>query len=172
MARIPSSHGTGHYSLSDFKSIGKNVVLEAGVLIFHPETISIGNNVYIGHNTILKGYFKNEMVIGDDTWIGQNCFFHSAGGLSVGAAVGIGPCVKVITSYHAGDDIKVPILHTELLMRPVRIGGNSDIGVGAIVLPGVSIGYGSIIGAGAVVTRDVPDFVVAAGSPARILRRR
>ena len=54
------SHGTGEFSKADFKSLGEKVIIEAGVLIFHPENITIGNNVYIGHNTILKGYFKNK----------------------------------------------------------------------------------------------------------------
>ena len=68
------SEGTGGFDIKDFKSIGDNVVFEMGVLVFHPEKISIGRNVYVGHNTILKGYYKNEFIIGDHTWIGQGCF--------------------------------------------------------------------------------------------------
>ena len=49
---------------------------------------------------------------------------------------------------------------------------DADLGVGAIVLPGVHVGRGAVVGAGAVVTRDVPAYAVVAGSPARILRHR
>lgn len=79
MGKLYKSHGNGFFKEDDFKKIGKNVIFEDNVLVFHPENIEIGNNVYIGHNTILKGYYRNAMIIGDDTWIGQFCFFHSAG---------------------------------------------------------------------------------------------
>jgi acetyltransferase-like isoleucine patch superfamily enzyme len=61
---------------------------------------------------------------------------------------------------------------TDLVTRPVRIGAGADIGTGAVILPGVSIGRRAIIGAGAVVTKSVPAYAIAAGVPARVLRRR
>ena len=68
------SHGTGKINLKSLHHLGKGVTLEAGVLIFHPENISILDNVYVGHNTILKAYYKNKLIIGEGTWIGQQCF--------------------------------------------------------------------------------------------------
>ena len=166
------SHGTGEFKLEDFASLGAGVVFEPGVLVFHPETIDVGEDVYVGHQTILKGYFKNRMNIGAGTWIGQQCFFHSAGGLTIGRDVGIGPGVKIITSAHAEEGIKRPILYSQLEFAAVTIEDGSDIGVGAVILPGVTIGRGAQIGAGAVVSRDVPAYAVAAGVPARVLRSR
>jgi len=98
--RMYGSHGSGKFKREDFKKIGDNVIFEEDVLVFYPENIEIGNNIYIGHNTILKGYYKNKMKIGDHTWIGQGCFFHSAGGIKIGKAVGIGPKVKILTYVH------------------------------------------------------------------------
>jgi acetyltransferase-like isoleucine patch superfamily enzyme len=170
--RSPRSHGTGEFQRKDFRSLGKNVVFERGVLVFHPENIEISDNVYVGHQTILKGYYKNVMHIGSGTWIGQQCFFHSAGGLSIGRNVGIGPSVRIITSYHKEEGIKKPILHSRVEFGSVIIEDDCDIGVGSIILPGITIGRGTQIGAGAVVTKDIPSFVVAAGVPARILRCR
>ncbi len=166
------SHGDGRFDLRDFRFVGENVVLEANVLVFHPETITLGANVYVGHNTILKGYYLNEMVIGDHTWIGQGCFLHSAGGISIGRAVGIGPMVKIITSAHRDDRLEIPVLHQELEFRKVTVEDGSDIGIGAILLPGVRVGEGAIVGAGSVVTQDVPPYTVVGGVPARLLRRR
>lgn len=167
-----TGHGDGNFRPEEFRSLGENVIFEQGVLVFHPENIEIGHNVYIGHNTILKGYYKNRMVIGDNSWIGQNCFFHSAGGLTIGSYVGIAPGVKIITSAHNEIPESAPVLRNELLLKEVRIDDGCDIGLGAILLPGVKIGAGAIVGAGSVVTADVAPGTVVAGSPARFLRQR
>lgn len=166
------SHGTGEFSPSQFARLGQNVVFETGVLVFHPENIEIGSNVYVGHYTILKGYYKNKMIIGDGTWIGQQCFFHSAGGLTIGCNVGIGPGVKIVTSSHGLDELDKPILHSTIHFAPVVIGDDCDVGVGAIILPGVRIGRGAQVGAGAVVASDVEDYAIVAGVPARVVRMR
>jgi acetyltransferase-like isoleucine patch superfamily enzyme len=112
------------------------------------------------------------MTIGEGTWIGQQCFFHSAGGIEIGSHVGIGPAVKILTSSHTLGNIQSPILHNPVEFAPVKIGSNSDIGVGAIILPGVNIGVGAQVGAGAVVTQSVEDYAVVAGVPAKILYYR
>ncbi|MEE2829516.1 MAG: DapH/DapD/GlmU-related protein [Myxococcota bacterium] len=167
-----SSHGSGDFSSSQFGRLGDNVILEAGVLVFHPENIELGNNVYVGHNTILKGYHEGTMRFGDDCLIGQQCFFHSAGGLEIGRAVGIGPGVRILTSTHEDPGHDQPIMEGALSFGRVQIGDGSDLGMGCHVLPGVTIGRGVQVGAGAVVTEDVPDFAVVAGVPARIIRYR
>ncbi len=166
------SHGTGQIDRDQFAAVGTNVIFEPGVLVFHPESIRVGSNVYVGHNAILKGYFQNQMVIGDNTWIGQQCFFHSGGGLRIGSRVGIGPGVKIITSYHIEEGPDTPILFSNIEVSEVVIEDDCDVGVGAIILPGVTVGRGSMIGAGAVVTTDVEPFSVMAGVPARLLRKR
>lgn len=169
---VMKSHGNGEYTLSQFARLGENVVIEAGVLVFHPENIELGNHIYVGHHTILKGYYRNRMVIGDGTWIGQQCFFHSAGGLIIGKNVGIGPGVKIITSSHRLDELDRPILHSTIEFAPVILEDGCDIGTGAIILPGVRVGKGAQVGAGAVVTEDVKDYSVVAGVPARLIRSR
>lgn len=166
------SHGDGSFTISQFKKIGSNVIFEKDVLVFHPENIILGSNIYIGHQAILKGYHNNDLEIGDGTWIGQQCFFHSAGGLIIGRNVGIGPGVKIITSLHGEEGVNIPILHSKLAFQPVVVDDDADIGVGAIVLPGVSIGKGAQVGAGAVVTKDVPPYHVVAGVPAKTIKIR
>lgn len=166
------SHGDGRFSPDQFRARGTHLVFEEGVLVFHPENITLGENVYIGHRTILKGYYKNSFSIGDDVWIGQDCFLHAAGGLTIGSRIGIGPRVSILTSRHGEEGREVPILLSNLEFGPVVIEDDSDIGLGTIILPGVHVGRGAQIGAGAVVTRDVPPYSVVAGSPARLLRMR
>ncbi len=166
------SHGDGAPDLSGLAHLGKDVIIEAGVLIFHPENIEIGDDVYVGHNTMLKGYHKNKMEIGDGAWIGQQCFLHSAGGIKIGRNVGIGPAVKIITSHHEADDKKKPILHTPIAFKPVVIEDGADIGTGSVILPGVTVGEGAQVGAGAVVCADVEAHTVVGGVPAKLLKRR
>ncbi|MGH7183761.1 MAG: acyltransferase [Nitrospiraceae bacterium] len=166
------SHGSGKFLRAQFKRIGRSVIIEPGVLVFHPENITLGNHIYIGHYTILKGYYRGQMKVGDGTWIGQQCFFHSAGNLTIGKYVGIGPGVKIITSIHGEAGISKPIIHSQIEFAPVIIEDGADIGAGATILPGVRIGKGAQIGAGAVVSRDVQAHTVVAGVPARLLRVR
>ena len=166
------SHGTGEFQPSQLARVGARVVFEPGVLVFHPENVEIGDDVYVGHYTILKGYYVNRMIIGDGSWIGQQCFLHSGGGLTIGRHVGLGPGVKIVTSAHRLDEVDKPILHSAIDFAPVAIGDGSDVGAGAVILPGVRIGAGVQVGAGAVVAEDVPDYAVVAGVPARVVRMR
>lgn len=165
------THGTGRPPWN-FRTIGEGVAIENECLVFFPEHISLGSNIYVGHQTILKGYHINEMVIGDGTWIGQQCFFHSAGGIRIGKNVGIAPCVKILTSVHREGNPEEPIMHQPLDFKAVVIEDGCDIGIGATILPGVTIGRNSQIGAGAVVLHDVPPYSVVAGVPAKVLRSR
>lgn len=167
-----ASHGTGEIVRGAFAALGENVIFESGAMVFHPEQISIGENVYVGHYAILKGYYKNRMVIGDNVWIGQHCLLHSAGGLTIGTNVGIGPGVRITTARHAELGRDMPILFAALTEAPVVLKDECNIGVNAVILSGVTIGRGAQVGAGAVVVDDVPDFAVVAGVPARLQRFR
>jgi acetyltransferase-like isoleucine patch superfamily enzyme len=166
------SHGTGAFTRAELKRCPASVVLEPGALVFHPENVSLDEDVYVGHYAILKGYHRNELVVGAGSWIGQAAFLHAAGGITVGRDVGIGPHVCVLTSTHADPGRERPIMAGAIEARPVVLEDGCDLGVGAIVLPGVTVGRGAQVGAGAVVTRDVEPYAVVAGNPARVLRVR
>jgi len=171
--RVARSHGSGAFSPADLARCGQGVVFEPGVLVFHPENVEIADDVYVGHYAILKGYYQNRLVIGARSWIGQQCFFHAAGGITLGERVGVGPGAKILTSTHElPADASVPIMDGALRFAPVVVGDGADIGVGAILLPGVTVGAGAQIGAGAVVTHDVPARAIAAGVPARVIGQR
>lgn len=170
---IFKSHGTGKFKRNDFARIGKNVIFEPGVLVFHPENIEIGSDVYIGHNTILHGYYKNKLRIGSGVFISPNCFIHSSCDLTIKDKVGIGPGVKMLGTPHdlSKDDLG-PINLLPLAFQPITIEEGCDIGMGAIVLGGVVLGQGTQVGAGAVVTRSTEPFSVVAGVPAKKIRMR
>ena len=148
---------------------GENVIIEDGVRIFHPENVYIGNNVYIGHDTILKGYYAGILRIGDNVWIGQQCFLHAGGGLTIGRNVGIGPQVKMHAARHAPPEDGRPLLFSPIELRPIVIEDDVNVGLGATVMGGVTVTAGCRIGAGAVVTKTFPPHSVVAGVPAAIL---
>ena len=153
------------------RRFGHSVYIGSGVGFKHLETFEIGNGVFIGAQTYVQGRFDGKCVIGDHVWIGPQSYF-DARDLIIEDYVGWGPGAKVLGSTHTGVPIEVPIIQTDLEIKPVRVGAWADIGTNAVVLPGVTIGKGSIVGAGAVVTNDVPPFAIVAGVPARFLRWR
>jgi len=156
----------------DLRACGDGVIIEPGAIILHPENVTLGDRVYVGHYAVINGYHVGRVLVGAGTWIGQHCLLHGAGGLVLDAEVGVGPGCRILTSTHADPGPDAPIMSGALVLAPVTIGEGSDLGCNAVILPGVTIGRGVQVGAGAVVREDVPDFAVAAGVPARVVRQR
>jgi galactoside O-acetyltransferase len=153
------------------RGFGDGVRVGRGALFRHPETFEIGSGVFIGEQSMLQGRFDGTCVVGDRVWIGPQCYF-DARELVIEEFVAWGPGAKVLGSAHTATPVDVPVAQTDLEIRPVRICAWADIGVNAIILPGVTVGRGAIVGAGAVVTKDVPPFSIVAGVPAKFLRWR
>lgn len=153
------------------RSFGDGVQVSRGAMFKHPETFSIGSGVFIGEQAMIQGRFDGRCEIGDHTWVGPQAYF-DARDLVIEEHVGWGPGAKVLGSVHTGLPVDLPIIRTDLEIRPVVVEAGADIGVNAVILPGVRIGRGAIVGAGAVVTEDVEPMTVVAGVPARLLRRR
>ena len=153
------------------RGAGHGLAVSRGALAKHLETFVIGDGVFIGEHALIQGRFDGRCEIGNRVWIGPHSYLHACD-LVIEDDVGWGPGAKVLGSEHTGRPLDVPIIQTDLEIRPVRIGAGADIGVNAVILPGVTIGAGAIVGAGAVVTTDVPPNAVVAGVPARVIRMR
>jgi acetyltransferase-like isoleucine patch superfamily enzyme len=116
--------------------------------------------------------YEPRLRIGDHARIGHLFCVSCAGSIDIGADVLISERVFIGDSDHEWRDPSVAVIAGPLTdPQPVTIGAGAFIGVGAIVLPGVTIGERAFVGAAAVVTRDVPARCVAAGNPARVIRR-
>lgn len=150
---------------------GGGLNIGSGAGFKHPETFEIGNGVFIGAQAYVQGRYDGTCVIGDNVWIGPQAFL-DARDLVIEECVGWGPGAKLLGSSHTAVPIDVPIIRTDLEIKPVRVGAWADIGTNATILPGVTIGKGAIVGAGAVVVSDVAPFSVVAGVPAKFLRWR
>jgi len=114
------------------------------------------------------------MRLGRGCYLNKNVRLGSSGSasLSLGDKVMVGPNVVMDTSRHNDARTDVPMQDQGMAYAPIAIGDGVWIGANAVVTCGVTVGRGCIIGAGAVVTRDVPDFAVVGGVPARLIRMR
>jgi acetyltransferase-like isoleucine patch superfamily enzyme len=153
------------------RSFGNGVTIAPQAGFRYPETFEIGDGVFIGSQVYIQGRFDGRCVIGKKVWLGPQVYL-DARDLMIGDHVGMGPGSKVLGSQHTGRPFDVPIIETDLEIKPVVIEDWADVGTNAVILPGVTIGRGAIVGAGAVVTRDVPPFAVAAGVPAKVVNWR
>lgn len=129
------------------------------------------SHIRIGRETSIALYTEirapRKIVIGENCAINQRCYLDGRGKLIIGNNVNIGRCVSIYTASHDYNNSKFP-----MITKPVQIGNDVWIASHAIVLPGVGIGKGAVIAAGAVVTKDVEEFSVVAGNPAKEVRKR
>jgi acetyltransferase-like isoleucine patch superfamily enzyme len=150
---------------------GAGLQVGSGAAFRHAETFEWGEGVFVGAQANIQGRFDVRCTIGDNSWIGPQAFL-DARDLVIGESVGWGPGAKILGSAHTGVPVDVPVIATDLEIKPVRIEDWADVGTNATVLPGVTVGKGALVGAGAVVVEDVEPFTVVAGVPAKPIRRR
>lgn len=152
------------------RSFGRNVRVGPGVLVLHPETFEVGDDVAIGSGTFLQGRFDGWCRIGPGTTIGPQAYLHCIDA-ELGEGVRWGAGAKMLGGEHTGVPADVPVIRTDIVIRPVRIGPRASIGAAAVILPGVTVGEGAVVMPAAIVTRDVPPGAWVTGVPARVVDR-
>lgn len=111
------------------------------------------------------------VTLGNNSNLSRNCWL--LGDITIGDNVVMAPEVIILTSNHDFISTAQPIISQgQQEIKPVVIGDDVWIGVRAIILPGVKVGSHSIIGAGSIVTKDVPEWAIVAGNPARVIKYR
>ncbi len=111
--------------------------------------------------------YGSNIELGERVFFNFNCIVLDVCPVRIGSFTMFGPAVQVLTPMHP---MNAELRRREEFGKPVEIGSDVWVGAGALILPGVRIGSRSVIGAGSVVTRDVPDGVLAAGNPCRVVR--
>lgn len=111
--------------------------------------------------------------IGRGSEIGERCRISIANSLEIGEKVLLSPNVYITDCDHEYRNIKIPVIDQGIVQRGQRvsIGEGSYIGINAVIVGNVKIGKHCVIGANSVVTKDVPDYCVAVGSPARVIKK-
>ncbi|KAJ3049536.1 hypothetical protein HK097_009469 [Rhizophlyctis rosea] len=130
-----------------FGKVGENPYIEPPFKCDYGANIEIGDNVYMNFNTTILDCAK----------------------VTIGSNVMFAPNVSLYAATHPTD----PVLRNQgkEMAYPITIGKGSWIGGNVVILPGITIGEGVTVGAGSVVTKDVPDYCVVVGNPARIVKR-
>lgn len=139
--------------------------------------VTIGNNFSLGRNSTIEctGVIRDlgdSLIIGDDVGISANAFFSVRGKVSIGSSTIFGPGVKLFSENHIFTDRDTPIYLQGADKKGITIGEDCWIGADAIILDGVTIGKGSIVASGAVVNKDVPEYSIVGGVPAKIIGNR
>jgi len=184
------------YYRMQFKSMGENVYIGAGVKIVNPQYISIGNNVHIsdgvtliargekgitiGNRVTLKDrvYLDTEnadvgyITVADKVYIGTGTTLFGHVGLEIGEYSLLAQNITITPYSHIFEDPETPIIKQGGHMDKVVIGRDCYLGMNVCVLYSANIGEGSVIGSGAVVVKPIPPFSVAVGNPAKVIRKR
>ena len=154
------------------------------VICFPPETIMNERFIEIGSGTMIGPYVSlsagmvpgQECVTNPVVRIGDRCLIGRGSGIvghlsiDIGDDVWTGHYVYITDQNHGYDDPRLPVSKQSQPERPVSIGDGSWLGHGTVVLPGAQIGRHVVIGANSVVSGTIPDFSVAVGAPARVVK--
>jgi len=161
-----------------FHGFGKRSVISLPFRSGMESRISVGSGVYIGQNCWFEVMSADDMHSGpviqveDGASFSGFCTITAVSSVIIGKGALIARYVHISDHTHRTADRDAPIKDQGVAgIRPVKIGEGAWIGQGVVICPGVTIGRNAVIGANSVVREDVPDFSVAAGAPARIVRR-
>ena len=162
-----------------FGSFGSGSVLYKPLLLSCPQFMHIGSGVLIRPGARLEAVETSsqkppELRIGKNVNIEQNVHIVCHSRIVIGNDVSITGHCAIVDVTHPYEDVSNPVkIGSRILSEQssVEIGDGTFLGFGAVIMPNVRIGTHCVIGALSVVTRDMPDYSVAAGNPARILRR-
>lgn len=139
--------------------------------------VKIGNNFSIGRNSIIEctGVLRElgeKLEIGENVGIAANAFIAVRGNVKIGSNTIFGPGVSIHAENHKFSDLEKPIRLQGATRNGITIGEDCWIGSKVVILDGVNIGNHVIVAAGAVVNKDIPDYSIVGGVPAKVIKMR
>lgn len=177
-----SLFNSGFYTEKDlsnagFKSVGSNVLIDKNCTIIGLSNISIGSNVRIDGYTTITSSGEGFLNIGSNIHIAGYCLLASSGGINLEDFSAISHGTKI---YSASDDYSgsyltnavIPDKYKNIKRGTVSLKRHSLVGSSSVILPGVTIGEGTTVGAMSLVSKDLDDWSVYAGIPAKKIKDR
>lgn len=146
------------YFIHDHVAPRSQIHTEGNPRIHPTASLRCGYNIYLGKNSRINQYCC--------VWASENSR------IIIGANVLMGPGVKIFSSNYTSTDTEVPMILQPFVEKNIVIENDVWLGSNSIIVAGVKIGKGSIITAGSVVTKDIPEYVVAGGIPAKFIKSR
>lgn len=153
-----------------------------GAVLYRPETLDRNTkNVFVGDDTTILAASRIQLypvdgkmpriVFGDRCYVGYHNTFLAAADIVIGDEVLMASNILISSENHSTDpESPIPYMNQPLRAAPVRIGDGTWLGERVMVMPGVTVGKRCVIGGGSIVTKDVPDYSIAVGSPARVVK--
>ncbi|MAG31022.1 MAG: transferase [Deltaproteobacteria bacterium] len=164
------------YSFRGEVRFGCDVFVDDHCVVYSSDAdcrLIMGDRVSVYRGTVLHLGAGGSLEIGDDTHLQNDCQITALGSVRIGSNVQLAPRCALYPYDHSFDDLAVLIKDQPLRRRGgIVIEDDAWLGVGVIVLDGVTIGRGAVVGAGAVVTKSIPEQAVAAGVPAVVIGHR
>jgi acetyltransferase-like isoleucine patch superfamily enzyme len=147
------------------RCVGQGTVVGVRSHIINAANVRIGRDCVLQDEIYLRAGTEGRITIGDRAALDSFCRFFGHGSIDIGADTQIGPgCLITTTDHDYEDDLRVRFTR-------VRIGQRVWIGANVTILPGVEIGDGAVVEGGSVVMKSLPPGCVAAGVPARVVKR-
>jgi acetyltransferase-like isoleucine patch superfamily enzyme len=155
-------------------TIGKNVKFYEGIRIVGncPGAIVIGNDVRILRGVTMSTTPEGKIQIGNGVHIGEGSMIFSGVGIRIGGNVIIGPQNIIVDLDHRFQNLDLRINQQGMNGKEISIEEDVWIASQCVIIKGVTIGKGSVIGAGSIVNKSIPSYSVAAGVPARVIKKR
>jgi acetyltransferase-like isoleucine patch superfamily enzyme len=154
--------------------VGKNAkILRRCSLVATRGKIFIGDGVHLNRMVTINAENKDgEVILGNGVEINEGSLLVARGKIEVKKNTLIGPGVKIISYQHTFADITKPIKNQDWIIGDILIDEDCWIGANVVIMANVRIGRGVVVGAGAIVNKSLPDYCIAGGCPAKIIRMR
>ena len=153
-------------------------IIEPGARIKFVNNLQLGKGIKIAAGALIQCGDKRRdpsranIIIGDHSYIGPHCVLFGDGLIDIGEHCEFAPGVIITSRGHSFERRDIPMMQQPSIFAKVTVMDDVWIGCNASIMPGVTIGKGAIVGAGAVVTKDVPEYTMVLGVPARVVKER
>ena len=163
----------------EFAAIGRKSYFLNPIFLSGTKYIHMGEDVGFWDHARMEAIdswkdqtFTPSLRIGNHVNIGQDCHMTLAEEIVIEDGVVCSARVMITDIHHITEDLTLPVMEQGLITKPVHICEGAFVGLGAMIMPGVTVGKHAVVGAGAIVTKDVPDYATVVGAPAKIVKQR
>lgn len=153
-------------------TIGKNVTIHSNVRFqqYDNSSLVISDNVEIFDHSVIQS-LGGGITIGKNVIIGEYTTIQAQANVTIENDVLLASKIQFISNTHTYEDINTPVKYQPNISSPILVKSGAWIGINATILAGVTIGRNSVVGGGSLVTRDVPDYTVVGGIPAKPIKK-